>query len=443
MNTIFAPATAPGKAGVTIIRISGDRALDIAPYFTIKAAIMPRMAILTKLRHPDTHALLDEALLLYFPAPHSFTGEDVVELHIHGSRAVLATLMGLLAAIPEFRVAEAGEFSRRAFENGKMDLTEAEGLADLIDAETQAQQQQALRQMQGALHTLYNGWRDNLIALLANMEAYIDFPDEDLPEALRATITQQVASLSNSMHAHLEDNRRGEKLRDGLYVAIIGAPNVGKSSLINYLAQRDIAIVSHIAGTTRDVLEVHLDIGGYPVIIADTAGLRETTEQIEEEGIRRARQRAEHADITIALFDAASIEKPDASTLELILDNSLVIINKIDAPHPAIPTLIRNHAPLNISLKTEEGVANFLTELEKQASAFFYTETADPVITRTRHRNLLQECLEHLERFSTDNDIELAAEDLRMAAQSLGKIIGRIDVEDILDAIFSSFCIGK
>lgn len=441
-KTIFAPATAPGKAGVAIVRISGNDALHALSVLCPKKTFKPRYASLATLLHPESKEIIDEALVLYFSAPHSFTGEDVVELHLHGSFAVMNTLMETLAQFQNFQIAEPGEFSRRAFANSKMDLTEAEGLADLIDAETRIQQQQALRQMRGELHHLYDQWRHAIISLLANMEAYIDFPDEELPQSLRDTIMGQVTLFKQSISEHLDDNQRGEKLRSGFYATILGAPNVGKSSLINYLAKRDIAIVSNIAGTTRDVIEVHLDIGGYPVIVADTAGLRESGEAIEEEGIRRARQRAEDADLKIAIFDATSLPALDKETLSLIDENTLVVLNKADQIQDLSITPINGQTPIILSLVTQQGVKDLLDAMQQFIASRIHIST-NPVITRTRHRVLLQEALSHLDRFTPDNAIELAAEDLRMAARSLGKITGYIDIEEILDEIFRSFCIGK
>ncbi len=437
--TIFALATAPGKAGVAIIRISGSNAHHALTILTDKAEIKPRYAHYTQLYHPQTHELIDEAVVLWFPAPHSFTGEDVVELHIHGSRAVVNALFQVLSEYLALRLAEPGEFSRRAFINNKMDLTQAEGIADLIAAETSLQARQALRQVSGELEQLYEGWRMQLIHILAFLEAYIDFPDEDLPSDVIQEVTANISALREAITVHINDKRRGEKLREGLYVAIIGAPNAGKSSLLNYLAKRDVAIVSHIAGTTRDVIEVHLDIAGYPVIIADTAGLRESEDVVENEGIKRARKRAEQADLKIALFDAGKVL--DNSTLELIDENTLIVINKIDtATH--FPSSIGSTPALPISLHKNIGLDMLLNMLENNIYKHIQP-SHNPVITRARYREHLQHCLLHLERFNLGNALELAAEDVRMAARQLGKITGKIEVEQVLDVIFSSFCIGK
>lgn len=443
MQTIFATATAPIKSGVAIIRISGERAFFALQSLIGDGKITPRNAVLRKIKNPNSGEEIDEALVLWFPAPHSFTGENVAELHVHGSRAVVSEILELLGQMPDTRLAEAGEFSRRAYDNGKMDLTEAEGLADLIDAETKAQARQALRQKQGILKDFYDSWRKEMIAMLANIEAYIDFPEEDIPDEVIGKVVGSINNLKASISNHLNDNRRGEKLREGLQAVIFGAPNVGKSSLLNCLAKRDAAIVSDIAGTTRDVVEVHLDLGGYPMILADTAGLRETSEVIEAEGIRRAKDRAEDADIKIALFDAADFPNVDEHTLGLIDSETIVLINKADLSSDiAIPTALAKFSPIKISVKTGEGITLFIEKLEKLTEQYF-SYSADPVITRQRHRTLLQETIEHLNHFDLNEELELASENLRMAAVSLGRITGHINVEEILDDIFSNFCIGK
>src|SRR5690606_16468341 len=298
--TIFALASAAGRAGVAVVRLSGSTASRALETLSSQPLPSPRRASLRRL-HDSAGERLDDALVLWFPAPHSYTGEDVVELHLHGGRAVVRDVLEALAAVPGLRPAEPGEFTRRAFDNGKLDLAEVEGLADLIDAETAGQRRQALRQLDGGLSALGEGWRARLVRILAQLEADIDFPDEDLPERVAAAVAPGIEELANEMRRHLDDGRRGEILREGFHIAIIGPPNAGKSSLLNWLAQRDAAIVSDTAGTTRDVVEVRLDLGGWPVIVADTAGLRETAETVEREGIRRARARAEAADLVIAL----------------------------------------------------------------------------------------------------------------------------------------------
>jgi len=434
--TIFALSTPPGKSGVAVIRISGNNAVNALVALGYKAVPTPRLATLAKLSSPDTNMLIDEVLFIYFKAPSSFTGEDIVEIHCHGSRAVISAISMVLLTLPGFRLAEAGEFSRRAFMHGKMDLTRAEGIADLIDAETSAQQRQALRQMSGELETLYENWRSQLIHVLAYIEAYIDFPDEDLPPSVIEEITIEVAALREAMSAHLADNRRGEKIRDGLTITIIGAPNAGKSSLLNWLAKRDVAIVSQVAGTTRDIIEVHLDVGGYAVVVSDTAGLRDSHDEIESEGIRRAIERARSADLKIAVYDATQNDI-DEATQVLIDKNTIIIANKIDLPGAKS---LGNAMP--VSVKTGQGGQALLSYIEKVASEMLGTSES-PIISRARHRQHLLNCANQLQLFDLYKDIELSAEDLRRAAVHLGQITGRIDIEMVLDEIFSAFCIGK
>lgn len=444
-QTIYALSSAPGRAGVAVIRLSGPDAADALEALTGGNLPRPRSAGLRKLKD-DSGALLDEGMVLWFPAPHSFTGEDVAELQVHGGRAVLAAIFAALAKLPGLRLAEPGEFSRRAFENGKLDLTSAEGLGDLINAETEAQRRQALRQMQGALGQLYEGWRNQLTRALAHLEADIDFPDEDLPEGVAAEVRPQLARLREEIAAHLADNRRGERLRDGLMVAIVGAPNVGKSSLLNALAQREAAIVSDIPGTTRDVIEVHLDLGGYPVVLADTAGLRESADSIESEGVARALKRAESADLKLVVLDATQKTVPP-ETASLIDADAIVIANKVDGGN-ALPVGDINGRPvLPVSVRANTGMTALLDVLEQEVIARIGL-TGSATLTRARHREALTDCIAALDRFVRgaerhNTSAELAAEDVRLAARALGRITGRIDVEDLLDVIFRDFCIGK
>ena len=431
MKTIFGLSTILGRSGVAVIRISGNNALKAAASLGV-TELIARKATFAKLSYAGEE--IDEAIVIYFKAPHSFTGEDVIELHTHGSRAVIKKILAILGGMENLRMAEAGEFSKRAFENNKMDLTEAEGLADLIDAETEAQAKQAMRQMQGELGKIYDGWRAEMLHVLARIEAYIDFPDEDLPQSLKDEALNGIAKFRDKISEHLNDNRRGEKIREGIFVVILGAPNVGKSSLLNYLAQREAAIVSETAGTTRDVIEVNMELGGYAVTIADTAGLRETVDAIEKEGISRALKKAENADIKIVMQEAG--QKLDETTKNLIDSDTIFVMNKVDLSEVA-----QNRA-INISVKSNIGLDKLLEVLlEKISQKFEITES--PVITRARHREALQRALSALENLSFDKPIELVAEDLRYAACSLGQITGKIDVDEILGEIFSSFCIGK
>lgn len=442
-DTIFALATAAGKAGVAVIRVSGSRAGDTLRIVSIIKELEPNRACYTCFRDGQG-SLIDRGLAIYFKAPHSFTGEDVVELQIHGSFAVINELLELLASLPGLRHAEAGEFTRRAFIYGKMDLIEAEGLDDLIDAGTREQKSQALRQMDGALSRYYEGLRRQIITALAHLEAYIDFPDEEIPESVLEGLGDEVRAIEAAIAAALADDRRGQALRDGLRIVIVGAPNAGKSSLLNCLAKRDAAIVSQHAGTTRDVIEVQMDLGGFPVILTDTAGIREGQDEVESEGIRRALMRAREADIKLALFDGCEIPILDFHTLELVDEDTILVITKADiadvAKRAELPELaLGGHY---ISTTTGEGVAELLCALEKRTREFFHSEHA-PMITRNRHRALLADAANHLNKYHNQQALELACEELRQSALSIGKITGKIEVDDVLDVIFHQFCIGK
>lgn len=448
-DTIFAPATAAGRAGVAVIRISGPKAAKALDRLSVPPP-PPRVLTRAVLRAPGQDEVLDDALVAWFPGPRSFTGEDVAELHVHGGRAVLDSVLGALNAIGGLRPAEPGEFTRRAFEAGKLDLTQAEALADLVDAETRAQARQALRQMGGALKTLYSEWRDRLIKSLAHLEAVIDFPDEDLPKETAAELWREVEALERDIAAHLADGGRGERLRDGVHVAIVGPPNAGKSSLLNLLAKRDAAIVSDTAGTTRDVIEVHLDLDGYPVLVADTAGLRDTSDAIESEGVKRATQRAEDADLVIALFDGAVYPERDTVTREVITAVEegvvLVAVNKADlldqAREQELDVADAWRSTHFISVQDGFGIELLLTKLTQKVAALCEIGTSAP-LTRARHRRALEDCTAALARAREADLPELAAEDLRLAARALGRITGHVDVEDLLDVVFSDFCIGK
>lgn len=433
-GTIFAPATASGKAGVAVIRVSGPKALEAVKKMTAIKTPVPRKAMFSEIHTPDGTAV-DNGLVLYFPCPNSFTGEDVVEFQTHGGRAIISAVLSGLAQIGGFRPAGRGEFTRRAVENGKMDLTAAEGLADLVDAETEQQRKQALRQMGGALAKIYEDWHDRLLHVLAWMEAYIDFPEEEIPEDVSADVRGKIAGLMSEIQVHLNDGRRGEKLRDGFQIAIIGAPNAGKSSLMNRLAQRDVAIVSSAAGTTRDIIEVRLDINGYPVIVADTAGLRDTDEEIEAEGVRRAKARAEEADLVLWLSDALK-GKNNTETEKIDSEKIFRIMNKADQTEP------QNDGNIWISAKTGQGIDVLLDRIGRFVEEKMALRE-EPSLTRLRHRKALEECLQCLNSSLKAPEIELMTEDLRMAMRSLGKITGQVQVEELLDVIFKDFCIGK
>jgi tRNA modification GTPase len=435
-QTIFALASGAGKAGIAVFRLSGPSATDALRTLSTKQTPEPRRATRVQLIDPKTKDVLDDGLVLFFPGPASFTGEDVIELHVHGGRAVIADITEALAQIKDVRLAEAGEFTRRAFDHGKFDLTAAEGLADLINAETTAQRRQAQRQLHGDLGLLYDDWRDRLLKAIALFEAEIDFSDEDLPPGLHDQVAAQIAEITKEISDHLDDKAQGQILRDGVYITIIGPPNAGKSSLLNRLSRRDVAIVSKIAGTTRDVIEVHLELDGYPVILADTAGLREVSDDIESEGVRRAEERARQADLKLAVLDGAAWPEKDPATLQLIDENTVVVINKSDLLKSEVPEY------LTISAETGDGFDVLLEVLKKEVGDRCHL-SASPALTRTRHRTALEDCLVNLERFPTSPETELKAEDLRLASRALGRITGRVDVEEVLDIIFKEFCIGK
>lgn len=440
-DTIFALATPAGRSGVAVFRISGARASEVLETLTRRALPEPRKAVTRRLHAPGDAIPLDDALVLWFPAPASFTGEDVVELQIHGGPAVIAAVAHALAQTG-LRLAEPGEFTRRAFDHGKLDLLEIEGLADLIAAETEGQRRQALRQAEGELSALYEDWRGALISALARIEAAIDFPDEDLPEGLMLLVDEAMRVTAQGIAQHLGDRHRGEMLRAGLSVAILGAPNVGKSSLLNRLAGREAAIVSARAGTTRDVIEVKLDLDGYPVLIADTAGLRESGDEIEQEGMRRALKRAEHADLRIVVFDATSWPALDPAVLSQIDGEAIVVLNKAELADLPAQAEISGRGAIQISAKTGAGIEALVAAVSAKA-ALWLSPGAQPALTRLRHREALERCGEALRQGLLAPVVELKAEDLRVAVQALGRITGRVEVDDVLDLIFREFCIGK
>ena len=439
-QTIFALASGAGRAGVAVYRLSGPMAGAAVSTLMRRDLPPPRRAVRARLHHPAGE-LIDDGLVLWFPAPASFTGEDVAEFHLHGGRAVAVALAEALVDLG-LRPAEPGEFSRRAFLNDKMDLTRAEAIADLVAAETAAQRRQALRQMDGALAGLVEEWRRKMVAILGHLEAVIDFADEGIPDSLLMRVADEIAELIAALDHHRDDHHRGERLRDGFHIAIVGAPNAGKSSLLNRLARRDAAIVSAEAGTTRDVVEVHLDLGGWPVVVADTAGLRDAEGAIEAEGVRRARARAEAADLKLAVFDATLAPVLDSATVEMIDDATLVVMNKSDLAADAAPDWIIGRPVIAVSAQTGIG----LERLEEAMTAMVERglgEGGAPVLTRSRHRAAVDEAAASLRRVDVAGGVEWAAEDVRLAARALGRITGRIEVDDVLDVIFREFCIGK
>jgi tRNA modification GTPase len=440
-DTIFAPATAGGRAGVAVIRISGPRAAETLARLSGRTVWVPRRATGVPLRGSGGE-VLDRGLALWFPAPASFTGEDVAELHVHGGRAVVAAVLGALGEIEGLRPAEPGEFTRRAYENDKLDLTQAEALADLVAAETAEQRRQALAQLDGALGKLYESWRDRLLRATAHLEATIDFADEDLPAGLAEASRSEVEAVRREVLAHLADGRRGERIRDGVSIVLVGPPNAGKSSLRNALARREAAIVDAAPGTTRDIIEVAMDLSGFRVLLADTAGLREAEGRVEREGVRRSRARAEEADIRIAVFDGGLWPSFDQRTAELLDGSTVVILNKGDLEHVPGRARIDGREAIITSALTGAGIPTLLSALtERVAEACGGGD--GPALTRIRHRRHLQSCCDALGRFSLAEGSETLAEELRMAVSALGRITGRVDVEDVLGTIFQEFCIGK
>lgn len=444
-KTIYALSTVYGKSGVAVIRISGQDAVSVIRQMTnIKTDnIKPRYAYFVDLKNITDKETIDKCLLIYFKAPNSFTGEDIVELQVHGSKAVIALVMNNLSQIENFRLAEPGEFSKRAFYNGKMDLTQAEGLADLIDSETAEQQKYAMRQMEGNLKSLYSGWREELLKVLTYIEAYIDFPDEDIPENDVFKIENTVFKLSEAIKQHLLGGNIGERLREGFRVVIVGAPNAGKSSLLNAVVNREAVIVSDIAGTTRDAIDIHLDLKGYPVMFTDTAGLREVEDAIEKKGIEIAYHKIEEADLIICLFDSLTDTIQSFDNIKKnFADKIIFVANKCDKISDIQKESLQKQGCICISAKYKQGINKILDEISSVISSKF-TANSNLLITRSRYREALKETLENLQNFNLHKEIELSAEDIRLAARGLGKITGQIEVDEILDKIFGSFCIGK
>ena len=454
--TIYALGTpAPSRAApgaVSVIRLSGPRAPDALIFLTEPKAFErgysvrdpslpePRRMVVRGVIDPVTGEEIDRGLVVWFEAPHTETGEMMAELHLHGGRAVVSAALAAIAKLGFCRLAEPGEFTRRSFEHGKLDLTRAEAIADLVAAETDQQRRLAKQQMEGALHRLYEDWRTQGLRALAHLEAAIDFPDEDLPAGLGDEVTEAVCALQAEIAAHLDD-RRGERLREGLHIAIIGPPNAGKSSLLNLLARRDAAIVSETAGTTRDVIEVHLDLGGWPVVLADTAGIRDSADAIEQEGVRRARARAASADLRVLVLDAASDWQADMQALTSATERwdparDVVVVNKTDlAPAGGVGIV-------SLSAKEGAGLPELLQRLERSAAQLM-EEGAAPPLTRARHREALVEAHAALGRALQAPEVALAAEDLRLAMRAIGRITGTVRIDELLDVIFRDFCIGK
>ncbi len=442
--TIYALSSGAGVSGVAIIRISGIGTKEIIQRLIKDELPPPRMAILKKISKISTSELIDEGLLLWFPGPESYTGEDMAELHVHGSIAVIRSILDQLSNLENCRVAEPGEFTKIAFQNGKINLLKAESISDLISAETEIQRQQALKIMSGRSSDKFNSLREMLLKILSNVEAKIDFPEEDLPDDIIKNIKIDSEKIRKEIEKILDDQKVGERIREGFKIAIIGPTNAGKSSLLNHLSKRDVAIVSEIAGTTRDVIEAHLNLDGYPVVISDTAGIRESKDEIEKKGIKLALKRAEDADLNIIVIEPESVNFTGFLN-DLVSEKSIIVINKIDLGYKNINHQIEKFNPIFLSIKNETNLDELINRIKDKLKNKFVSSN-ETLITRERHRQSLEACVQNLKNFEEKNskeDFDKAAEDLRLATRHLGMIVGKVDVEEILGSIFSDFCIGK
>ena len=442
--TIYALSSGPGLSGIAVIRISGPNTKKVLKNLTFLPIPNPKVASLRKFKNPETNDLIDEGILLWFPRPESYTGEDMAEFHVHGSKAVIEAIYLCLSKIEGCRLAEPGEFTKIAFENGKINLLKAESISDLIASETEIQRQQAIKIMSGKSSDKFNFLRQKLLKILSNIEAKIDFPDEDLPNNILKNIRSEIKSIKIEIDKILNDQKVGEKIREGFKIAIIGPTNAGKSSLLNYLSKREVAIVSEIAGTTRDVIEVSLNLNGFPVVISDTAGIRESKDEIEKKGIKLALEKAENSDLILIIIEPKSVDFARFLS-DFGSDKSILVINKIDLSSDYIADEIKKYDPVLISIKDEKNLDKLINIIRQNLkNRFFIHENI--FITRQRHRTNLEKCFEHLTNFEEKNsleDFDKAAEDLRLATRYLGNIVGKVDVEEVLGSIFNDFCIGK
>ena len=442
--TIYALSSGPGISGVAIVRISGEETSKVVKLMTGKDLPKPRVATLRKINKINTSELIDEGIILWFPGPESYTGEDMAEFHIHGSKAVVEALHASISKIENCRLAEPGEFTRLAFQNGKINLLKAESIADLISSETEIQRQQAIKIMNGKSAEKFNSLREKLLKILSHIEAKIDFPDEDLPKDILFKIKKTSNEVLLNIKKILEDQKVGERIREGFKIAIIGPTNAGKSSLLNHMSNRDVAIVSEIAGTTRDVIETHLNIDGFPVVVSDTAGIRESKNEIEKKGIKLALDKAENADLKIIVVEAGSADFKGFLNY-LMDDNAILVVNKSDLIGNSLIPELKNYDHILISVKENLNLDELILKIKNKLKNKFITSD-DILITRARHRNHLEqslECLVNFEKKSEIEDFDKAAEDLRLATRHLGMIVGKVDVEEILGSIFNDFCIGK
>ncbi len=442
--TIYALSTGPGVSGVAIVRISGLEASKAIKLLTKKDLPTPRIATLRKINNINTSELIDEGIIIWFPGPESYTGEDMAEFHVHGGKAIVLALQNELSKIENFRLAEPGEFTKIAFQNGKINLLKAEGIADLISAETEMQRLQAVKIMKGNSAEKFDNLREKLLKILSFVEAKIDFPEEDLPNENIQQIKKVSTEVLNQIKKILNDQKVGEIIREGFKIAIVGPTNAGKSSLLNNLSNRDVAIVSEIAGTTRDVIEVHLNIDGYPVIISDTAGIRNSKDEIEKKGIKLSLDRAENADLKLVVVDAKSIDLSGFLN-DLLKDNAILVVNKSDLINCELDPEVKKLDHVIISLKESLNLDKLISKIKNKLKTKFIVNE-DILITRERHRQHLVQCSDNLRNFIEKNDkkdFDKGAEDLRLATRHLGMIVGKVDVEEILGSIFNDFCIGK
>ena len=442
--TIYALSSGPGIAGVAVIRVSGEDTSKVIKLITGKDLPVPRVATLRKMNNINTNELIDEGLLIWFPGPQSYTGEDLAEFHVHGSRAVVAALHASISKIENCRLAEPGEFTKLAFQNKKINLMKAESIGDLISSETEIQRKQAIKIMNGKSSDKFNSWREKLLKILSYVEAKIDFPDEDLPQDILLEIKKTSEQVLKEIIKILEDQKVGERIREGFKIAIVGPTNAGKSSLLNYLSKRDVAIVSEVAGTTRDVIETHLDLDGYPVIISDTAGIRDSKNEIEKKGIKLALNRAEEADLRLVVIEPKNLDFT-GFLKDLFDENSILVINKSDLLQKNIDEQIKKLEHVLISIIKNSNLDILINKIKNKLKNKFIS-SEDILITRERHRQHLEQCVEHLKNFGDkkkNDDLDKGAEDLRLATRHLGMIVGKVDVEEILSSIFNDFCIGK
>jgi len=442
--TIYALSSGPGISGVAVIRVSGKNTAEVVKQLTKSKLPTPKVATLKKFNKNGGKELIDEGVIIWFPGPNSYTGEDLAEFHVHGSRAVIKAMQLAISKIKNCRLAEPGEFTKRAFQNGRINLLKAESIADLISSETEIQRKQALKIMSGKSSDKFNSWREKLLKILSHIEAKIDFPDENLPQNIIREIQKTSNNVLKEIKKTLDDQKVGERIREGFKIAIVGPPNSGKSSLLNYLSKRDVAIVSEIAGTTRDVIETHLNLDGYPVIVSDTAGIRSSKNEIEKKGIKIALKRAEDADLRLIIVSAKNVDFTSVLR-NLLTKNAILVVNKSDLIKGKLNSKLKKYDHVLISIKKDSNLNKLILKIKSKLKNKFSTNE-DILITRERHRQNLINCVKHLEKFQKKksvHDFDKAAEDLRLATRHLGMIVGKVDVEELLGSIFNDFCIGK